>query len=207
MVACGRVSTEDQALGKDLQTTKFTAYAVAHELELVKVFSDELSGKSMERPGLLEALRMLEAGQADGLLVTKLDRLTRSTADFEVLLERYFKPGRYELLTVDDAVDTRTAMGRFVLRLHVALGQLERERLAERTKESLEHLRKTGGGTPRIEGVAIARMLELEERGMTLREIAEALTEEGVPTLKGGRWAAETVRRVLARAHGEGARA
>lgn len=193
------MSTDDQALGRDLQTKKFEGYALAHDIELVRVFSDELSGKSMERPGLLEALAMLERGEAEGLLVAKLDRLTRNVADLETMLARYFAPGRYELLSVEDAVDTRTAMGRFVLRLHVALGQLERERLVERTKESLDYLRKTGGGIPRVEGVAAARMLELAAKSLTLREIARQLTDEGIPTLNGGQWAAETVRRVIAR--------
>jgi site-specific DNA recombinase len=202
IVACGRVSTEKQAeegVSLDLQASKFEHYAVAHDVELVKTFSDALSGKSMKRPGLQEALAMLERGEADGLLVTKLDRLTRNVADFESLLQRYFVAGRFDLLSVEDAIDTRTALGRFTLRLYVILGQLERERLAERTKDSLRHKRATGGGTPRVEGPVVERIVALENAGHSLRAIAEQLTAEGVPTLKGGKWASETVRKIISR--------
>jgi DNA invertase Pin-like site-specific DNA recombinase len=198
LVAYARVSTEKQEISLEAQAAKFEAYGLAQEAAIVAVESDELSGKNTSREGLQRALAMLERGEADGLLVTKLDRLTRSTRDGEELVEKYFV-GRFVLLSVSDPVDTRTAVGRFVLRLMISLGQLERETTVERTKDALAHLRATGKGTPRLEGAAIARARELQAEGLSLRAIAARLTEEGVPTLKGGKWAAETVRKVLVR--------
>jgi site-specific DNA recombinase len=196
IVAYARVSTKDQDLGT--QTAKFQAYALAHDVELVGVESDKLSGKNTDRPGFQRALAMLEQGRADGLLIAKLDRLTRDVGDFDDLLERYFR-GRFGLLSVADSIDTRTASGRFFLHIQIGMAQWERETIAERTKDGLAHKRATGGGTPRLEGAAVARILELAAAGHSLREIAEQLATENVPTLKGGKWAKETVRKVLER--------
>jgi site-specific DNA recombinase len=202
IVAYARVSTDKQAdygVSLEAQTRKFEAYAVAHDAELVEVVSDSLSGKDTKRPALQRALAMLEGGKADGLLVAKLDRLTRNVRDSEDLVERYFTK-RFALLSVGDSIDTRSAGGRFVLRLMTCVAQWERETISERTKDALAHVRAEGGGVPRLEGLGAARVVELAAAGLSLRAIATQLTEEGVPTLKGGRWAPETVRKVLARA-------
>lgn len=199
MVASARVSTEKQDLSLEAQTAKFEAYAIAHDVELVEVCSDALSGKNTNRPGLQRALAMLEAGKADGLLVAKLDRLTRSVRDLGDLLDKYFSE-RFVLLSVADSIDTRSAGGRLVLNIMGTVAQWEREVIAERTRDALAHLRATGGGTPRLEGVAVERILELANDGRSLREIITTLTEEGIPTLRGGKWAPATVSKVLARA-------
>ena len=196
-MAYARVSREDQDLGT--QTAKFEAYALAHDVELVGVEADKLSGKDTVRPGFQRALARLEAGDADGVLVAKLDRLTRDVGDFDELLEKYFRR-RHKLLSVADSIDTRTASGRFFLHIQIGMAQWERETIAERTKDGLAHKRATGGGTPRLEGAAVERIRELAAAGLSLREIAETLTAEGVRTLKGGMWAKETVRKVLGRA-------
>jgi DNA invertase Pin-like site-specific DNA recombinase len=200
IVANARVSTDKQELSLDAQRAKFEAYARAYDVDLVEVTSDALSGKNTDRPGLQRALAMLRDGEADGLLVAKLDRLTRDVGDFAALQREYFDSGRWALLSVEDKVDTTTAMGRFVLTLHIALAQLERERLVERTRDALAHLRAKGGGTPRLEGEAVARIFELDADGRSMREIARVLTEEGIPTLKGGKWGPSTVAKVLGRA-------
>ena len=57
------------------------------------------SAKTLERPGLQRALAMLKAGEADALLVVKLDRLTRSVRDLGHLVEKYFAPGKAALLS------------------------------------------------------------------------------------------------------------
>lgn len=200
IVAYARVSTDKQAdkgISLEAQRAKFQAYAVAHDVELVEVVADALSGKNTDREGLQRALATLEAGRADGLLVAKLDRLTRDVGDWSDLLKEYF--GRFAVFSVEDSIDTRTAMGRFVLNMRIAIAQWERETIAERTRDALTHLRTTGGGTPRLEGLAVVRMRELAAGGASYREIARTLTAEGVPTLKGGRWAPETIRKVLSR--------
>lgn len=198
-----RVSTEEQAqfgISLAAQEAKLHAYALAMDLELVGVERDEgVSAKSLERPGLRRALARLDAGDAGGLLVAKLDRLTRSVRDLATLLEEYFE-SRFELLAIADSIDTHTANGRMILFIMGSISQWEREVIGERTRDALAHKRAMGGGTPRLEGPAVDRIRELHASGLSLRAIARALEAEGFQTLKGGKWAMQTVRKVLERA-------
>lgn len=142
-----RVSTEAQADGGvslEAQRAKLSAYATAMDLDLVAVHVDAgLSAKTLARPGVLAALAMLEGGEAEGLLVAKLDRLTRSVRDLGDLVERYFS-ARFSLLSVADSIDTRSAAGRLVLNVLASVAQWEREATGERTRDALAHLRREG---------------------------------------------------------------
>lgn len=217
-----RVSTQKQGLSLGAQTEKLRAYAVALDLDLVDIEADEgLSAKSLDREGLQRTLARLEAGDAEGLLIPKLDRLTRSVKDLGVLIERYFGE-RFQLLSVGDSIDTRSASGRLVLNVLMSVAQWEREAIAERVREVLKHLKgqgvQLGGealGWQRTEAIdetkrrvvvpvkaeeqTILRILELRAQRLSLRTIAETLTLEGHQTKRGGVWGAETVRKILKR--------
>jgi site-specific DNA recombinase len=127
--------------------------------------------------------------------------------DLGALLDDYFHD-RFALLSVSDAVDTRTAGGRLVLNVLTSVAQWEREAIGERTRTALAHLKANGVrlGRQPLEAIrqdgphTLARAVELRGEGRTLREVAQALTDEGRPTSRGGRWGAETVRLLLARA-------
>jgi DNA invertase Pin-like site-specific DNA recombinase len=221
-----RVSTEHQADGGvslDAQRAKLEAYAVAMDLDLVALVEDAgVSAKTLNRPGLRRALAMLDAGEAEALLIVKLDRLTRSVRDLGDLVERYFA-SRCSLLSVSDSIDTRTAAGRLVLNVLTSVAQWEREATGERTRDALVHLKaegvKLGGealgwrraettdaeGRRTVEDIdseaeTMNRIFALRAKGRSLRDIAAILTAEGRSTKRGGAWAAETVRKVLARA-------
>lgn len=220
-----RVSTDHQAgegVSLDAQRTKLRAYAVALDLDLVDVIEDAgRSAKSLDRPGLQKALALLDAGDADGLVVTKLDRLTRSVRDLGDLVDRYFA-ARFSLLSVSDSIDTRTASGRLVLHVLAAVSQWEREATAERTRDALSQLKAEGvrlGGEPfgwkraaetddqgrrfverfDEEIATVDRIAELDAAGATIREIAAILQAEGRPTKRGARWHPTTVQRILQR--------
>lgn len=198
-----RVSTEDQGelgISLDLQKSLLEAFGRAPpDRELVALLTDTLSAKSLERPGLRRALAMLDAGEADVLAVTKLDRLTRSVRDGEDLLDGYFR-SRFKLVSLGDPVDTKTANGIWMYRLFISLGARERELTAERTTEGLARLRATGGGTPQVGAETASRIVHLKGEGLSLRAICTQLIFEGHPTTKGGMWQPSTVRKVLARA-------
>ena len=220
-----RVSTEGQADGGvslDAQRAKLVAYATALDLDLVAVVEDAgYSAKSLARPGLQEALGILAAGGADGLLITKLDRLTRSVRDLGDLVDEYFA-STFSLLSVADSIDTRTAAGRLVLNVLTSVAQWEREAGGERTRDALAHLRSRGvrlGGdalgwrrtdakdgegrrlvaSVDAEAATVDRARALRDEGLSLRAIAAALTTEGHPTKRGGRWRASTLARIFAR--------
>ena len=168
-----RVSSESQAtegVSLDAQRTKLAAYCHALDLELVALEADEgVSAKTLRRPGLQRALAALEEGRADAVLVTKLDRLTRSVRDLGDLVERFFASERWSLLSVGDSIDTKTAAGRQCI---------------VRVDDEAE---------------TVARIVALRGEGLSLRRIADTLTMEGRATKRGGRWAAEQVRAALER--------
>lgn len=200
-----RVSTEEQAregISLATQEAKLRSYAVTYELDLVEVIVDPgHSAKTLARPGLQAALTSLDEGRADGLLIARLDRLTRSVRDLGALLDSYFKT-RFNLLSVADHIDTRTAAGRLVLNLLTSVAEWERETIGERTAMALAHKKAQGvrlGAPPLENPQAIARMRELRDQDLTYRAICETLTREGYPTMKGGSWQPNTVRRILER--------
>ena len=221
-----RVSTDGQAeegISLDAQRAKLQAFAIAADLDLVDIRCDAgVSAKTLARPGLQATLTDLREGRADALLVCKLDRLTRSVRDLGALLEGYFA-AKFSLLSVGDSIDTRTAAGRLVLHVLTSVAQWEREAIGERTRDALAHLKAKGarlGGEaigwrrtadtdsegrrmwiPVLEEQATAvRIRELRTAGLSLRGICEALAREGRHTKRGGRWAPQTVKQVLARA-------
>jgi len=218
-----RVSTEEQAVdGVSLaaQRQKVTAYAALYELELVEIIEDAgESGKSLVRPGLTRALGLIRAGKADGLLIAKLDRLSRSVADWNTLIDGYFgERAEKSLFSVADSIDTRTAAGRLVLNVLMSVAQWERETIGERTSAALQYKRSCGelvgavpfgydlgpGGVKLVENHAEQRVLamikDLRRGGMSLRRIAAELSSRNVPTKEGKRnWTHSTIQRILNR--------
>jgi len=218
-IGYARVSTDEQAregVSLAAQESKLRAYAALYDVELVDVVVDAgVSAKTLDRPGLSAALARIDAGEAEGLIIAKLDRLTRSVADWNALIDAYFGK-RAALLSVGDQIDTRTAAGRLVLNVLVSVAQWEREAIGERTADALAHKQANGEkvGAPafgyRIEGTGLAEvadelkavevMREMRAAGASLRAIADELNTRGIATKRGGVWAAATVRGILARA-------
>jgi len=224
VIAYARVSTTDQAdlgISLDAQQAKMTAYASLYGLEIVETIVDAgESAKSLNRPGLQRALGLLRSGKADGLVIAKLDRLTRSVADWQVLIDSLFgeKAGK-QLFSVVDAIDTRTAAGRLVLNVLLSVAQWERETTAERTREALRFKIRNGERCGKVrfgydlcddgrtltenaeEQQTIALMRELRAAGFSLQAIADELTARNVKTKEGRtQWVHTAVNRILSRA-------
>ena len=146
VVAYCRVSTDEQqasGLGLESQIDKVKAYADLYDLELVDIITDAASGKNLNRAGLRTALNMLKDGNADGIIIAKLDRLTRSVKDMGDLLESYFSK-QWSLFVVVEQIDTSTASGRMMINILMSVAQWERETIGERTKDALAAKRKRG---------------------------------------------------------------
>jgi len=202
-----RVSTAAQAesaLGLESQVARLRQYADLYDLELVDVVVDAgESAGTLDRPGLQRALALLDAGHADGLLVAKLDRLTRSVRDLGTLVEKYFG-ARFALLSVGDNVDTRSAAGRLVLNVLASVSQWEREAIGERTKAALQAKKARGeraGAVPfgftadesgRLvddvgERAVLERVRVLRAAGTTIDGIVATLKADGVTSRRTGR--------------------
>jgi site-specific DNA recombinase len=109
------------------------------------------SGGSMERPGLQALLAAIDAGAVDVVVVYKVDRLTRSLSDFAKIVERFDAKG-VSFVSVTQAFNTTTSMGRLTLNVLLSFAQFEREVGAERVRDKIAASRRKGlwmgGGVP-----------------------------------------------------------
>ncbi len=222
-----RVSLDIQAqegVSLDAQKLRIQAHCTAMDIKLVDVLVDAgESAKSLDRPGIQTALKTLKNGKADALIVMKLDRLTRSVKDLGHLCEHYFCDGKpWSLLSVSDSIDTRSASGKLILNVLTSVAQWEREAIADRTKEAMQHMKAQGvylGAAPygwkyvdeldahgrrklvenAEEQAGIKRICELYETDMFVWQICEQLDAEKV-SARGPHWHRATLYRVLRRA-------
>ena len=214
-----RVSTEKQAdtgISLAAQRAKIEAYALALDLDLVAIIEDAgISAKTLDRPGLRSALSMLTSGKADALLVVKLDRLTRSVCDLGHLVKKYFAT-KYSLLSMSDAIDTRTASGRLVLNVLTSVAEWEREATAERTRDALAHKKANGefcGGLPpygfsvdndgklaanEAEQDVLRIVREMFDAGLSMNAITNELRLAGLVPRSGKTWHVQQIKRMLA---------
>jgi DNA invertase Pin-like site-specific DNA recombinase len=158
--------------------------------------SDPGRGGGGRRPGLEYAMQRISEGAASCLVVARLETLTHSVADLGTVLADLHRHGA-RVLSIDPEIDTRSEAGRTVIRALVSVSRRERQRLAERTRKGLLTAREQRANTrPAVEDrpELKQRILAMRERGMTLQAIADALNDDGVPTLRGGaRWRPSSV--------------
>lgn len=209
----------DEGVSLAAQEARIRAFCGLHTLDLIGVEVDAgISGKSLARPGLESALRRLDAGEADGLVIAKLDRVTRSVSDWDTLIRSYFGPdGTKQLFSVADSIDTRSASGRMILNIMACIAQWEREAIVERTRDALRHKRDLGQRIGRVpygsaladdgrtlipddaERVVIGMIRDMRDSGWGARAIARDLDARGIPSRTGRPWQASSIRSILAR--------
>jgi len=199
----GRVSTSEQGvsgLGLDAQRQAVEHAAVQRGWGPLCWWQDTASGASLQhRPALADLLDVLDR---DGgvLVVAKLDRLSRSVGDLAALLDRAQQRG-WTLVLLDTGVDTTTPAGGLVAHVVAATAQYERELIGARTRDALQQARARGvrlGRPVTLPEQVRQRIADDRAAGRSLRQIADQLTAEQVPTARGGdRWHASTVAAVL----------
>jgi len=104
--------------------------------QLVRIEEDVLSGRNLNRPGLQRALEGCRSGTVSGLVVAKLDRLSRSLIDFAGVLEQARREG-WNLVALDLGVDLSTPSGEFLASVMASAAQWERRIIGQRTKDAL----------------------------------------------------------------------
>lgn len=203
-----RVSTREQGdsgLGLDAQGEAIRTEANRRGWEIVDIRQDVSSGKSMrKRDELGRTLRDLRDGNADGLIVAKLDRLSRSVLDFAAVMESASAEG-WSVVVIDLGVDTTTTHGELIANIMIALAQWERRIIGDRTRSALEAVKARGTKVGRKSGVSddtLRLIRALRASGLSWQRIADTLTEQRVPTSQGGQWHASTVRRLAAQSKG-----
>ena len=206
MLPTTSVSTARQGrsgLGLEAQRKAVTAYAAQNALTIAEEFTEVETGKGADalerRPVFAEALRKAKKLKAT-IAVAKLDRLSRDVAFISTLMSN-----KVDFITVDDPTKSP-----FLLHIKAAVAQEERRLIAQRTREALAAAKARGVrlGNPAQalanKAHAAARDARLrpileELRGLTFREIAQALTDRGIPAPRGGTWSAMSAMRSMKR--------
>lgn len=161
-----RVSTHEQNL--DLQIDALNRYGCE------KIYQEKMTGSRQDRPQLEEMLKYLREG--DTVVVYKLDRISRSTKHL-IQLSEFFDENDVQFVSLQDSIDTSTAMGRFFFRTMASIAELERDIIRERTRAGLEAARARGrrGGRPRKNQKKIEMALKMyHSKQYTIRDIQEA---------------------------------
>ena len=155
------------------------------------------STKSLERPGITKALSQLRAGQAGVLVVTNLDRLSRSILPFSRLLEQAERE-EWAIIALDVNIDTTTANGMEVAKTVTVFAEWERAMISKYTRAGLQAKKQAGervGRKRKTDDEILFRAIELRENeGLTLQQIADQLTADGHSTIHGGRWRPSTIK-------------
>ena len=165
---------------------------------LLEIVRDRDSGRILERPGLGYALERIANGDANGLVVSDLQRLSGSIVDLGALMD-WFRQARATLIALDLGIDTSTPEGDHVAQTLIALSTHEHERIASRTRMGLAAAVRPNGRP------AVSDRPELRERiaamraaNMTLQAIADQLNAEHLPTLRGGtKWRPSSIQAAL----------
>lgn len=217
-----RVSTEEQAQeGYSIraQEQKLKDYARIKEWDIYKIYADEgISGKNItERPAINEMIEDVQNGKVNNVLVFKIDRLTRSTADL-IYLVNLFNDCDCAFNSLCESIDTQTAAGRMFIKIIGIFAEFERENIVERTKVGFERKVREGytlaTRTPSYgydrsigekvqvinqnEAVIVREIFDMfTNKNMSYLEIARNLNERNIPTKENAIWHSRTVKNVL----------
>jgi len=161
-----RVSTSQQSLAIQIKMLKKAG------VKENRIFSDKLSGNTLDRDGLNLLRIKMEAG--DVLLVTKLDRLGRDTADMIMLINEFDQMG-VSIRFLSDGISTEGAVGRMIVTILAAVAQAEKMRILERTNEGRIEAKIRGVKFGRKCTVDNKKIKQLHDEGLSAINIAKEL--------------------------------
>ena len=212
-----RVSTEDQAQGDSPEHHEFRAreYAKFNGWQVVEVYDlAGVSGKTvMEHPECKRMLADLKRGHISGLIFSKLARVARNTEEL-LKLSKMFNTHSADMISLQEKIDTSTPAGRLFYTMIAAMGQWEREEIADRQKASVLTRAKLGksinGSAPfgfqwkdrklvqkpeeaSIRRIAYESFVECRRKGQVARE----LNAKGYRTREGSIWRDTSIVRIL----------
>jgi DNA invertase Pin-like site-specific DNA recombinase len=167
-IGYARVSTDGQSIQGQTETL--------HGVGCARIFAEKISGAYSDRPALAKALAAL--GEGDTLIVTKLDRLARSTRDLLNTLDAIGKAGASFKSLGDPWADTTTPHGRLMLTVLGGLAEFERYLILTRTAEGRTRAKANGqrfGRKPSLTPYQRAEALRRRAQGQTLTEIAKSM--------------------------------
>lgn len=161
-----RVSTSQQSLNIQVNALK------EEGVKDSRIFTDKVTGSHLNRKGL-DLLRV-KVEKGDVVLVKKLDRLGRDTAEMIQLIKEFDETG-VAIRFLDDGISTEGTMGKMVVTILSAVAQAERQRILERTNEGRVEAKAKGVKFGRKRTVDREKVLDLKAQGIGPTEIAKRL--------------------------------
>jgi DNA invertase Pin-like site-specific DNA recombinase len=161
-----RVSTSQQSLEIQIKALKESGVSIS------RIFTDKISGSHLDRDGL--QLLRLKVEEGDVILVKKLDRLGRDTADMIQLIKEFDDIG-VAIRFLDDGISTEGTMGKMVVTILAAVAQAERQRILERTNEGRVEAIAKGVKFGRKRTVDRDKVKKMKAQGMGSTTIAKTL--------------------------------
>jgi DNA invertase Pin-like site-specific DNA recombinase len=211
VIGYARLSKAEGGHGLDTQRAAIEAFCRSRGHVLVRIEEDDgASGRSTrKRPGLARALEACQSKEAEAILATRVDRLARSSLDFHRIIEGVTRAKATVLFTEQESFSLDTPEGRMLVGILASFAQFEADLISARTKAALRFVKENGSrsgrpiGNPSFHGVGddlACRITALRADGLTYSAIAKRLTEDGTPTVQGGKkWHPATVRNVVMR--------
>jgi DNA invertase Pin-like site-specific DNA recombinase len=171
-----RISTGDQ--NTDLQQNELREYSEFRKWDVVEIYSDTMSGAKDKRPALDRLMADARRGKFDVVVVWRFDRFARSTSHLLRALEEFQSLG-IDFVSLKEAIDTSSAMGKMVFTVLAAVAELERSTIRERVIAGQKAAKRRGVrfGRPAVD-VDTNHVLKLRKDGLSWRAVAEAT---GVP--------------------------
>lgn len=161
-----RVSTSQQSLNIQINALK------AEGVKASRIFTDKISGSHVNRDGL--RLLRIKVEEGDIVLIKKLDRLGRDTADMIQLIKEFDEMG-VAIRFLDDGISTEGTMGKMIVTILSAVAQAERQRIIERTNEGRIEAKAKGVRFGRKPTIDHEKVKELYRKGIGATDIARQL--------------------------------
>lgn len=215
-----RVSTDEQAengYGLQAQESAIKSYSAAMGYELERIVVDEgYSGASLERPGIQEIVNAMHGYEYAGVIVFKLDRISRILKDILNMHDDIFVPCGASLISVKEQFDTQTPIGKLFFQMIGGFAEFERSVIKDRMMSGRNEKAKQGlfaGGSAPYgydlfdgeltindeEAKVVRKVYQLRAEKKTFQTIVDVLNENGVPTKRGGNWSRKSVKTILDR--------
>lgn len=215
LIGYTRVSSESQEENTSLgeQEKRIRSYCDALQHDLINIYLDIASGSHIKRDGLQAALESVD--DVDGIIILKLDRLSRSVQDTIGLIAKLNAKGKH-LIAVEQHLDTSSSSGRLFVNIMASFSEYEREIINERTQGGRKAKHLSGGyayGKPSFgmksdqrelviddEEQTIIKIIKNHRRsGKSFYRIAQYLNENEILTKQGKAWHPWTVQRIAER--------
>jgi DNA invertase Pin-like site-specific DNA recombinase len=176
VLAYARVSTSHLDQNPEHQLKEIRRYCDARGWEIIEELVDYgISGTTDARPAYKKLKLLVSQRKTEGVVITKLDRLSRSIKDAVLTMNMFQEVENFEFVSIQDNIDLKSSTGRFVAHLLFSVAQLERDMIVSRVKSGLEHARERGVRLGRPPFKNENEIVKLRSEGKTYLQIQNLL--------------------------------